>query len=126
MRSHSCSADLVSFFPHRAAQHIYVQIAPITMCIMYHIKEEWLNTPPKGRQRHPLPCSGCDKVKRFTHGTLQGGTVGFEFALILTKSSIVLKSGRGRAVSDLHISESESREIIQVDQYLLSPCHIFK
>ena len=96
------------------------------MCIMYHIKEEWLNTPPKGRQRHPLPCSGCDKVKRFTHGTLQGGTVGFEFALILTKSSIVLKSGRGRAVSDLHISESESREIIHVDQYLQSPCHIFK
>ena len=53
---------------------------------MYHIKEEWLNTPPKGRQRHPLPCSGCDKVKRFTHGTLQGGTVRFEVTLILTKA----------------------------------------
>merc|ERR1719499_1684635 len=53
-----------------SAQHIYVQIVPITKYyVICYIKEEWLNTPPKGRQRHPLPCSGCDKVKRLTHGT---------------------------------------------------------
>ena len=96
-RSHSCLVDLVSFVPHKAAQHIYVQIAPITKYyVICYIKEEWLNTPPKGRQRHPLPCSGCDKVKRFTHGTLQeGGTDRFEFAPMLTNASLVPMSGVG-------------------------------